>query len=191
MRGRSFPVKKISEFFGVKKLDSAAPYRAVVIASYRLEGHLDLSLALECIITDADTDDDRYSITVMSKNTHNHEDRSETSPVRQSVSELAGIGLTETQIRLSLAINYPTVAVSSTKLPSFVQTERRKDHPEIFSVYDFPKWYNDSQDFFVPFYFINKIKRPVCSVNYLLLRHLVIKTIDTLCHRSLLENKNK
>ncbi len=68
------------------------------IQAGRLEGHLDLSLALECIITDAD----RYSITVTSKNTHNHEDRSEPSPVRQSLSKLIGIDLTETQIRLSL-----------------------------------------------------------------------------------------
>ncbi|CAF0818891.1 unnamed protein product [Rotaria sordida] len=112
-------------------------------------------------------DDDPNSITVMFKNTHNHSNRSQTSrlpsPLRQSVSKYVRAGLTEPQICSSLAIDHPTIPVSSSKLTSLVQTERRKDRPEIFSVYDFRKWCNDYLDgtvpysTFVPFYFINDV----------------------------------
>ncbi|CAF1589200.1 unnamed protein product, partial [Didymodactylos carnosus] len=68
------------------------------------------------------------------------------SPVRQSVSKYVGIGLTEAQIRSSVSVDHPSTPVLSTKLTSLVQTERRNNRPEIFSVYDFRKWCNDHQD---------------------------------------------
>ncbi|CAF1515445.1 unnamed protein product [Rotaria sordida] len=112
-------------------------------------------------------DDDPNSITVMFRNTHNHKYRAETtrlpSPVRQSVSKYVHIGLTESQICSSLLLDHPSLSVPSTKLTSLVKTERRKNRPKIFSVFDFCQWCNDHQDgavphsTFVPFYFINDI----------------------------------
>ncbi|CAF4669274.1 unnamed protein product, partial [Didymodactylos carnosus] len=70
---------------------------------------------------------------------------------------------TEAQIRSSVSVDHPSTPVLSTKLTSVVQTERRKNRPEIFSVYEFRKWCNDHQDgivphsTIVPFYYINNI----------------------------------
>ncbi|CAF0834911.1 unnamed protein product [Didymodactylos carnosus] len=112
-------------------------------------------------------DDDPNSLTVMFRDAHNHDDRSQSSrllsPVRQSVSKYVGIGLTEAQIRSSVSVDHPSTPVLSTKLTSLVQTERRKNRPEIFSVYDFRKWCNDHQDgtvshsTIVPFYYCNDV----------------------------------
>ncbi|CAF0776103.1 unnamed protein product [Rotaria sp. Silwood1] len=65
------------------------------------------------------SDDDPNSITVMFKNTHNHSDRNQTSrlptPLRQSVSKYVRAGLTEPQIRSSLAIGHPKYEMYSKK----------------------------------------------------------------------------
>jgi len=99
-------------------------------------------------------DDGPNSITIMFGNTHNHEYRNETSrlpsPVRQSVSKYVEVGLTKTQIRSSLLFDHPNIPVLSTKLKSLVQTERRKNRPKIFSVFDFRQRCNDRQDGSVP-----------------------------------------
>ena len=112
-------------------------------------------------------DDDRNLITIMFRNTHNHEYRAEISrlpsPVRQSVSKYVHVGLTESQIRSSLQHEHPSLSISSIKLTSLVQSERRKNCPKIFSVFDLREWCNDHQDgtapfsIFVSFYFINDI----------------------------------
>jgi hypothetical protein len=55
------------------------------------------------------SDDDPNSITVMCRNCHNHEYRTETSrvpsPIRQSVSKYVHVGLTVSQIRASLDLD--------------------------------------------------------------------------------------
>jgi hypothetical protein len=112
-------------------------------------------------------DDHPNSITIMFRNTHNHEYRNETSrlpsPVRESVSKYVNIGLTEAQIRSSLRFDHPSISVPSTKLTSLVKNERRKNRPKIFSIFDFRQWCHDHQDgtvphsTFVPFYFINDV----------------------------------
>jgi hypothetical protein len=113
------------------------------------------------------SDDDPNSITVMCRNCHNHEYRTETSrvpsPIRQSVSKYVHVGLTVPQIRASLDLEHPSLSVPSTKLTALIQTERRRNHAKIFSVSDFRQWCSDHQDgivphsTFVPFYFINDI----------------------------------
>ena len=112
-------------------------------------------------------DGDLNLITIMFRNTHNHEYLAETSrlpsPVRQSVSKYVHIGLTETQICSSLQHEHPSLSIPSTKLTSLVQSERQRSHPKIFSVFDLREWCNDHQDgtvplsTFVPFCFINDI----------------------------------
>ncbi|CAF2365703.1 unnamed protein product [Rotaria sp. Silwood2] len=103
----------------------------------------------------------------MFRDTHNHEYRNQTSrlpsPIRQTVSKYVDIGMTTTQIRSSVSIDCPNIPVSSTKLTSLVQSQRRKDRPETFLVYDFRKLCSDHQDgthshsTIVPFYCINDI----------------------------------
>jgi hypothetical protein len=112
-------------------------------------------------------DDNQNSITIMSKNTHNHENRNETSrlpsPVRESVSKYVNAGLSQPQIRMLLTAEYPNTPISPAKLTSVVQANRRKNHPTIFSVYDFGMWCEGHRDgavshsTFVPFYYINDV----------------------------------
>ena len=112
-------------------------------------------------------DDDPTSITVMSRNTHKHEYRNETSrlpsPIRHAVSKYVHIGLTESQIRSTLLLDYPTLSVPPRKLSSLIQVERRKNRPKIFSVFDFREWCREHQgaatphSTIVPFYFINDV----------------------------------
>jgi hypothetical protein len=89
-------------------------------------------------------DDDPNLITIMSRNNHNHEYRSETSrlpsSVRDSVSKYVEIRLTKPQIHSSLLFDHPNTPVPSTKLTALIQTERRKNHPKIFSIFDFRQW---------------------------------------------------
>jgi hypothetical protein len=79
-------------------------------------------------------DNDPNLITIMSRNTHNHEYRSKTSllpsPVRDSVSKYVEIGLTKSQIHSSLLFDHPNAPVPSTKLTALIQTERRKNRPK-------------------------------------------------------------
>ncbi len=58
-------------------------------------------------------------------------------PVRQSVSKYVTTGLSQPQIRSLLAIEHPSVRISPAELTSLVQTNGRKNHPKIFSLYDF------------------------------------------------------
>jgi hypothetical protein len=112
-------------------------------------------------------DDDPHSITIMYRNAHNHEYRAETtrlpSPVRQNVSKYVHVGLTESQIRALIELEHPDIPVPSTKLTAVVQSERRKNRPTIFSVFDFRQWCSEHQGgdmphaTLVPFYFINDV----------------------------------
>ena len=61
------------------------------------------------------------------------------SLVRQSISKYIRIGLTESQIRSSFQKEHPGLLVSSIKRISLVQSERRKNHPRILSVFNF-RW---------------------------------------------------
>ncbi len=101
----------------------------------------------------------------MFRNAHNHEYRAEStrlpSPIRQTVSKYVHVGLTESQIRAAVLIEHQNTQVPSTQLTSLVKFERRKNRPEIFSVFDFRKWCDEHQHgnvphaTIVPFYFIN------------------------------------
>jgi hypothetical protein len=115
------------------------------------------------------TDNNMQSISIMSRNTHQHEENERNpttrlpSPVRQSVSNYVKCGLTETQIKKSLAINHTQTSIDEIKLHSLITYERRKDRPEIFSVYDLRKWcyeHREGKDLhstFVPFYKVDDI----------------------------------
>jgi hypothetical protein len=103
----------------------------------------------------------------MFQNIHNHKNRNETSrlpsPVRQSVSMYVTAGLSQSQIRSLLVIEHPSVPISPAKLTSLVPINRRKNHPTIFSVYDFRTWCDGHKDgtephsTFVSFYHINDL----------------------------------
>jgi hypothetical protein len=81
----------------------------------------------------------------MFRNAHNHEYRLP-SPVRQSVSKYVHVGLKESQIRSSLLLDHLSLPVTPIKLSALIQAERRKNRPEIFSVFDFRKGCDDYQD---------------------------------------------
>jgi hypothetical protein len=66
--------------------------------------------------------------------------------VRKSVSKYVNVGLNESQIRSSILLDHPSLPVTLIKLSALIQAARRKNRPEIFSVFDFRKWYNDHQD---------------------------------------------
>ncbi|CAF3469772.1 unnamed protein product [Rotaria sp. Silwood1] len=105
----------------------------------------------------------------MSRNIHQHEENERNpttrlpSPVRQCVSNNVKCGLTEAQIKKTLVINYPQASVDAIKLHSLITYERRKDRPEIFSVYDMRNWCNEHKEskdlhsVFVPFYKVDDI----------------------------------
>ncbi|CAF3910915.1 unnamed protein product [Rotaria sp. Silwood2] len=88
----------------------------------------------------------------MSRNTHQHEENERNpttrlpSPVRQCVSNYVKCGLTETQIKKTVTINYSQASVDETKLHNLITYERRKDRPKIFSVYDMRNWCNEHKE---------------------------------------------
>ncbi|CAF1484455.1 unnamed protein product [Adineta ricciae] len=108
------------------------------------------------------SDDDPNSITIMFKNAHSHEYRNDTtrlpSPVRQSVAKYVEIGF-----RSAFLKEHPNIPVPSNQLTAIVQTERRRNRVEIFSVFDFQQWCDIHRDgsvphsTFVSYYFINDI----------------------------------
>ncbi|CAF4876895.1 unnamed protein product [Rotaria sp. Silwood1] len=105
----------------------------------------------------------------MSRNNHQHEEseRNPTtrlpSPIRRAVSNYVKCGLTETQIRKSIVINYSQTSINEAKLHNVIIYERRKDRPKIFSAYDLRNWCyehkkgKDLHSTFVPFYNIDDI----------------------------------
>ncbi|CAF1063645.1 unnamed protein product [Didymodactylos carnosus] len=114
-------------------------------------------------------DNDVQTVTVMSRGVHEHkvEERNTTtrllSPVRKSVSKYIKCGLSHTQIKSSLVQDHPSTPLTETKLRSLVNYERRKNRPEIFSVFDLRNWCNEHSEgkqihsTFVPFYTVDDI----------------------------------
>ncbi|CAF5050919.1 unnamed protein product, partial [Rotaria magnacalcarata] len=104
----------------------------------------------------------------MYKNVHCHEQRNTTtrapSPVRELVSNYVQCNLTEVQIKNLLFVNDPTASMPTNQLSNLINYARRKNNPEIFSVYDFNQWCinhkydeNSIHSTFVPYYYINDI----------------------------------
>ena len=110
-------------------------------------------------------DDDPTSITMMLRNTHKHKFRNRKShvpsPTRHSVSKCVHIGLSKSQIRSTLLLDHPILAVPSRKFTSLLQVERQKNCPKTCSTFDFRGRCREHQDgatlhsIFVPFYCIN------------------------------------
>ncbi|CAF2642268.1 unnamed protein product [Rotaria sp. Silwood2] len=107
-------------------------------------------------------------IKLMYKNAHCHEQRNVTgrlpSPVRESVNKYVTCQLTQGQIKNALSIDYPNIPLPINQLTSLINYTRRRNNPEIFSVYDFNQWcmnhnYDDNLLYstFVPYYSIKNI----------------------------------
>ncbi|CAF4673697.1 unnamed protein product, partial [Didymodactylos carnosus] len=92
------------------------------------------------------------SVIIMSRDEHEHEqeERNPTtrlpSPIRKSVSKYVKCGLSQTQIKSSLVQDHPNAPITETKLINLVSYERRKDRPEIFSVFDLQNWCNEHNE---------------------------------------------
>jgi len=104
-------------------------------------------------------------ITLTYKNAHSHEQRNITtrlpSPVRQSLNKYVTCQLTQGQIKNALSIDYPDASLPINKLTNIINYSRRRNNPDIFSVYDFNQWcpnhnYDDNSlhSTFVPYYSI-------------------------------------
>ncbi|CAF4571287.1 unnamed protein product, partial [Didymodactylos carnosus] len=97
-------------------------------------------------------DNDVQAVTVMSRGVHEHkvEERNTTtrllSPVRKSVSKYIKCDSSHTQIKSSLVQDHPSTPLTETKLRSLVNYERRKNRPEIFSVFDLRNWCNEHSE---------------------------------------------
>ncbi|CAF4579708.1 unnamed protein product, partial [Didymodactylos carnosus] len=97
-------------------------------------------------------DSNPQSVTIMSRNEHEHEqeERNPTtrlpSPIRKSVSKYVKCGLSQTQIKSSLVQDHPNSPITETKLTNLVSYERRKDRPEIFSVFDLRNWCDEHNE---------------------------------------------
>ncbi|CAF1646761.1 unnamed protein product [Rotaria magnacalcarata] len=112
-------------------------------------------------------DNNVNSITIMSKTEHEQNERNATtrlpSPIRESISTYGKCGLSQSQIKASLIINYPQSPIDQVKLSNKIVYERRRDRPEIFSVYDLRNWCSQHQEgerlhsTFVPFYTVDDI----------------------------------
>lgn len=114
-------------------------------------------------------DDDQESVTVMSKNAHEHreEEKNPTtrlpSPLRESVSKYIQCGLSEPQITAALQRDHPQSSPARSQLKNLVNYERRKDRPSIFSVYDLRQWCEQHQhgdllhSTYIPFYTVTDI----------------------------------
>ncbi|CAF5161200.1 unnamed protein product [Rotaria magnacalcarata] len=80
----------------------------------------------------------------MYKNVHCHEQCNTTtrapSPVRELVSNYVQCNLTEVQIKNLLFVNDSTASMPTNQLSNLINYARRKNNPEIFSVYDFNQW---------------------------------------------------
>ncbi|CAF2118402.1 unnamed protein product [Rotaria magnacalcarata] len=104
----------------------------------------------------------------MFKNTHDHAQHNITgrlpSPIRKSVEKYVKCNLTQGQIKTALSVDYPTASVPAHQILNSITYARRKNNPEIFSIYDFNQWcmnhkYDDKSlhSTFVPYYSINNI----------------------------------
>ena len=113
--------------------------------------------------------DDHGSITILSRNTHQHneEEKNPTtrlpSPIRQCVSKCVLSGMSESQINTFITQEHSGASRDQSKLKHLINYQRRKDRPEIFSVYDLRQWcqtHNHTTDLhstFVPYYTVNNI----------------------------------
>ena len=87
-------------------------------------------------------DYDPSSLTIISRNTHEHHQKERnpitrlSSPLRQTVSKYVHCGLSQSQIKLSLVKDYPNPSIQYTKLINLIHYEHRKNRPEIFPLYD-------------------------------------------------------
>ncbi len=117
----------MARLHGVSQYPKCSEYRNYPLCFYELKAIV--------------ADDNPNSMAMMFKNTHNHENHNETSRlpslVKQPVSKYVTAGLSQPQIHSIIAIKYPSVPISPVKLTSLVQANRRKNHPTIFSIYDF------------------------------------------------------
>jgi hypothetical protein len=113
-------------------------------------------------------DDNPSSIKLTFKNSHYHDYRNSTSrlpsPVRESVAKYVKCNLTQSQIKATIAMDYPQASLSTEQLTNLITYYRRQKNPEIFSVYDFNQWcinhkYDDNSlhTTFVPYYSINSV----------------------------------
>ncbi|CAF4878583.1 unnamed protein product [Rotaria socialis] len=108
-------------------------------------------------------DNEFTMIKLMYKNAHCHEQRNVTgrlhSPIRESDNKYIKCQLTQGQIKNALSIDYPNIPLPINQLTNLINYTRRRDNPEIFSVYDFNRWcmnhnYDDNLLYstFVPYY---------------------------------------
>ncbi|CAF1422061.1 unnamed protein product [Didymodactylos carnosus] len=63
-----------------------------------------------------------------------------------SITKYVKCGLIQSQIKSALSVDHPNTPLPTTQLSNIISYNRRKNNPEIFSVYDFRKWYNDRKD---------------------------------------------
>ena len=89
-------------------------------------------------------DDNPSSIKLTFKNSHYHDYWNSTSrllsPVRESVAKYVKCNLTQSQIKATIAMDYPQSSLPIEQLTNLVIYYRRQKNPEISSVYDFNQW---------------------------------------------------
>ena len=113
--------------------------------------------------------DNNSRVTIMSKSAHQHNEleRNTTtrlpSPIRETVSKYVKSGLSQPQTNAMVLQDHPNASPNRSKLTSLINYERRKDRPEILSVYDLRQWCeqhhqtNELHTTYVPFYNVKNI----------------------------------
>ena len=85
------------------------------------------------------------------------------SPLRQTVSKYVHCDLSQSQIKLSFVQAYSNSPIRYTKAFNLINYERRKNRPEIFSLYGLKNWCDQHKDAtqlnstYVPFYTFENI----------------------------------
>ena len=114
-------------------------------------------------------DDNPQGVEVMARDAHCHGQNARNpttrlpSPIRKTVADGVRCGLSHNQIRSSLNINHPGSPIDQTKLRNLVLYERRKDRPEIFSIFDLKSWCQQRSEgsavhsTYVPYYRVNDV----------------------------------
>jgi len=108
------------------------------------------------------------TIKIMFKNSHDHTQRNATtrlpSPVRDSIEKYVKCNLHQGQIKAALSLDYPAMLLSADQIINGVSYARRKQRPEVISIYDFNEWcsnhkydVNSLHSTYVPYYSINNI----------------------------------
>ena len=113
-------------------------------------------------------DNNPSTIKIMFKNAHDHVKRNTTSrlpsPIRESVGKYAKCNLSQGQIKAALSLHYPSASLPAHQILNSITYARRKNNPEIISIYDFSRWcmshkYDDNflHSTFAPYYSMNNI----------------------------------